>query len=195
MNTLTRSLFVSIGIATAVMACRTSTAPTDAGARDAHPLQGGDSGERANSAPPSADASRPCERPVARLCVFGVRRDGGATEELRVGAPVRFLVAPIGCFSSSGVPPTVGCEAEAPAGGIVRLTADFCGKPVDAGAQAPEAPEAPQVAPTADCGGGGVICERALRAGAYTATIGGLSLAFTVPGSLPLGGSCVDSQH
>ena len=52
MSTITRFLFVSIGIATAVMACRTSTAPNDAGARDAQPLQGGDSGERANSASP-----------------------------------------------------------------------------------------------------------------------------------------------
>ena len=45
---------------------------------------------------------------------------------------------------------------------------------------------------TPDCSGGGTpVCDSApLAAGDYTATLGGLSVAFTVPSTLPFGGAC-----
>jgi hypothetical protein len=54
----------------------------------------------------------------------------------------------------------------------------------------------PGVACTADCSGGGyATCEpsAALTAGQHTVQLGGLSVTFTVPGALPVGGECIGS--
>lgn len=185
---MARVFVASLGIAATVPACGTSV-PEDAGARDAQSIDAGDASDRdaqaTDAARPDAEAGACRVAEIGRVCVRGAVGEGGATEELVVGEAVRFQLFPKGCFSSScSVVREARCEAGAPTGGALPLTGAFCiGSVGGAGGCTP------------DCSGGGFAsCERALEAGAYTATLGGLTLAFTVPSSLPPGGRCVGSE-
>ncbi len=201
MSSALRVFWVSLGIAAAGTACGTSTPPEDAGARDAQATDATDAtgptdadvgdgqatdarddAARPDAARPDAEAGACTVAPVGRVCVRGTVGEGGATEELVAGAAVRFQLFPKGCFSSScSVVREARCDVGAPTGPDVPLTGAFCIGSV-------EGPCTP------DCSGGGFAsCERSLDAGAYTATLGGLTLAFTVPSSLPPGGRCVGS--
>ncbi|HRG96153.1 MAG TPA: hypothetical protein PLR99_07895 [Polyangiaceae bacterium] len=201
MSSALRVFWVSLGIAGTAAACGTSTPPEDAGARDGQATDATgptdadvgdgqatdarDDGARPDAARPDADAGACTVAPVGRVCVRGTVGEGGATEELAVGAAVRFQLFPKGCFSSScSVVREARCDVGAPTGSDVPVTGAFCiGSVGGAGGCTP------------DCSGGGFAsCERALDAGAYTATLGGLTLVFTVPSSLPPGGRCVGSQ-
>ncbi|HEX9944850.1 MAG TPA: hypothetical protein VGG03_22805 [Thermoanaerobaculia bacterium] len=109
---------------------------------------------------------------VGELCVLGPLQDG---------APAMFTVAPKGCFSSSCTQVThAGCAVERTASGL-RLDALFCLQFPDSGTCPP------------DCSGGGTArCSSGtLAAGTYTATLGSLSLTFTVPSEA---GACVGSR-
>ncbi len=113
------------------------------------------------------------EIPVGQLCVTG---------ELVVGGRARFTLRPQGCFASSCAITTDAACTVAPAdGGIVVVDARIClGFDGSAGSCTP------------DCGGGGTpACDSApLTAGDFTARSGELAVSFTVPSTLPVGGTC-----
>lgn len=121
------------------------------------------------------------ETPISRLCVRG-EAAGGASEALASGAKVTFQVSPKGCHSSScTIVVDAGCVVEGEAGGVVTLSGSFC---LGKGAY----PEC-----TPDCSGGGFRrCEASgLADGKYTAKLGDLEVPFEIPGTVPLGGTCV----
>ena len=121
--------------------------------------------------------------PVATLCVRGTI-EGGA-ETLSADAPVAIQVSPKGCFSSScTIQYVTSCAVVAGEEPMsLAATGTFC-----------LAPTSDDVC-TPDCSGGGFAkCDSpALAAGDYTVSLEGLTVAFTVPSTLPLGGECVGS--
>ncbi len=146
--------------------------PKDGGPRDGAALDGG-------SAP---DASSCNPTPVGRLCVRGAIGSGGG-EPVAVGDKLKLQVTPKGCFSSSCTHADVAECSIASSASSYAVDASFC-LANTGGAM---------TACTADCGGGGfATCESlsSLSAGNKTITLGGLSVSFTVPSTLPLGGAC-----
>jgi hypothetical protein len=127
---------------------------------DATPLDSGCAAERCSQGTTAG---------VGHLCVLG---------PLQAGQPARFQVRPQGCFSSTCTFIfQAGCAVERN-GSELRLDGLFCLGNI------------PVSACTPDCGGGGFAeCSSgALAAGIYTAKLGGLELAFTVPSAT---GGCV----
>jgi hypothetical protein len=112
------------------------------------------------------------ETAIGQLCV---------TEATATSAT--FLVYPMGCFSSScTIRHTTTCSVSR-SGSALTLDALFC--LADTGSPAC----------TADCNGGGFAnCDTDLEAGTYTATLGGLSVTFDAPSTIPAGGICDGSM-
>jgi hypothetical protein len=120
---------------------------------------------------------------VGRLCVLSL---DGSPGTLEAGDPLRVVVYPAGCFSSSCTHRhVVGCEVGEPADGALEVDARFCLQPT----------LPPGAGCTPDCSGGGAAsCVRSagLAAGTYTVTAGELSLELTIPAEVPeFGGVCV----
>jgi hypothetical protein len=150
---------------------------TDAPATDAPTTDAPAADAPATDAPPTdapavdggpATCSMGTSTPIGQLCVTEAT-DASAT----------FVVYPMGCFSSScTIQHTTTCSVSR-SGSALSLDALFCladtGGPVC----------------TDDCGGGGsATCDIDLEAGNYTATLGGLSVTFDAPSTIPLGGIC-----
>ncbi|MBZ0121321.1 MAG: hypothetical protein K8H88_30270 [Sandaracinaceae bacterium] len=117
---------------------------------------------------------------VARLCIRGTTTASGET--LSADAPVHVQLYPAGCHSSAcTVVDRASCTA-ALAGTDLTVTGDFCLHT-----------EGECTLP--DCSGAGTAeCDSSasLPAGDYTARLGGASVQFTVPSTLPFGGACSD---
>lgn len=128
-----------------------------------------------------ADATSCSDVEIADLCVRGDADDDG--EALVAGAPVQLQMIPGGCHSSAcTVVQEAGCTAEL-AGDVVTVDGNICIRS-----------EGECTLP--DCGGAGTAeCDtgEGLAAGDYTATMGELSVSFTVPSPLPHGGVCTSS--
>jgi hypothetical protein len=141
--------------------------------------------KRACVADAGDDAGGACTREMpAKICVRGAMTTSSG-EQIKVGDKVTVEVQPRGCFSSScTVVHTASCTVTNPMQHVVE--AHFCvSSTVSAG-----------VGCTADCSGGGVAScspNAGLSQGQHTFTLGALSVTFSVPGVLPIGGECIGS--
>lgn len=136
--------------------------------------------------PDAADDGQCTEEEVARLCVRGETVSGSAQEDLRVGGKVFFQVFPRGCHSSSHtIVREASCSVTDASTQALKLSGKFCLGSVTGGGGG-----------TPDCNGGGFgRCEQdGLVAGNYTATLGNLTIAFTVPSKITVSNSCTGSQ-
>jgi hypothetical protein len=129
---------------------------------------------------PQGECPRGTLTPAGKLCVRGTPSAGG--EELTEGGTLVFQVYPTGCLSSSCTTVFSNfCEAGGPGLDTYVVETTFC----IAGNGGMNC--------TPDCNGGGFVeCPPfAALAGNFTVEVEGLSLEFTVPSTLPFGGSCV----
>ncbi len=138
-----------------------------------------DAGYTKNDAGPTEQCT--ATPPPGRLCVRGEQGQGG--EALTAQTPVTLQVYPEGCISSGC---TIVARADCSAtmtGATINVRSDFCLNSQD-----------DQCVPTPDCGGADLVasCDSGatLPDGTYTAKIGDLSVSFTIPSQLPLGGAC-----
>jgi hypothetical protein len=115
---------------------------------------------------------------VGQLCVRGMAGDAG--EMLTADAPVRFMITPNGCHSSAcTVQEIADCSAMV-TDSTIAVEGRFCLRT-----------EGECTLP--DCGGGGFAeCTLGdnLPEGDYTATLGDLSVSFTIPSMVDFGGAC-----
>jgi hypothetical protein len=119
---------------------------------------------------------------LGSLCVRGSPGPSGE-ETIDTATPIRFEVAPSGCYSSSCT--TVhqaSCAVVSDAPPALELHAAFCLE--DTSAQ--------QGGCTDDCGGGGIAsCDGIfLPEGGYSVNVANLTVLFTVPMTIPPGGAC-----
>lgn len=155
-------------------------AAADSGGTDAGPAS--DAGPEPDAGPTAdagSDAGAACtEYDISRLCVRGTPTDEG--EEIAAGSPVQIQIYPEGCHSSAcTVVDEASCTASVD-GTSIRVDGGFC-LHTEGACTLP------------DCGGGGTAeCEtaEALEAGEHTASLDGLSVIFSVPGTVPFGGEC-----
>jgi hypothetical protein len=130
----------------------------------------------------------PCPRgaptPVGRICVSGASTRNPT--QIVENQPIRVVLYPKGCYSSSCTAVRTASCAVTPGGATLPVTGRFCLEP----------PGSPGGGCTADCGGGGFAeCSSgALTAGSYTATVDQLTVSFTVPSTIATGELCVGDQ-
>jgi len=142
--------------------------------------------KRACVADAGEDAGGACTQQMpAKICVRGPMTTSSG-EPIKVGDKVTVQVQPRGCFSSScTVVHTATCTVMNQMMQHV-VEAHFClSSTVSAG-----------VGCTADCSGGGIAScspNGGLAQGQHTFTLGSLSVTFSVPGVLPIGGECIGS--
>jgi hypothetical protein len=121
---------------------------------------------------------------VGRLCVRGV--SGWTGESLNIGDKLKIMVMPRGCWSSSCTR-SGESSCSVSVAGFFAFAAEghFCLAGTGASVCTP------------DCSGGRFAeCESTatLPAGQNTVTLGNLSVTFTVPSTVPFGGTCVGSE-
>jgi hypothetical protein len=183
MRILRRKWLVLAIIATAAPGC----------SDDTHPADGAPAVDLALDGPltdsPIVDLSTadadPCPQgeatAVGMLCVRGETTSNG--EDLAADQPVRFQVYPKGCFSSACTNTVQATCSVITAGTSLTLQGQFC---IEL--------SGPCTLP--DCSGAGqaTCTSGALPAGDYTATLGTLSVSFTVPSTISYGGVCDGDQ-
>ena len=140
-----------------------------------------------NKVSPDAAGKGQCTKvAVAQLCVRGETVQGSAREVLRVGGKVFFQVVPGGCYSSSATfVEEASCSVLDASTQALELSGHFCLASVNSGG-----------GNTPDCSGGGFArCEQdGLVAGNYTATLGDLTVAFSVPSTVSSQELCAGSR-
>lgn len=127
----------------------------------------------------SLDAGACTAVSVGRLCVRGT--EGANGESVSVGDKLVLQIFPQGCFSSGCTRTDLAtCSVTSTGFGSFTAQGEFC---IGGGGSCT----------LPDCSGGGFAsCESAtqLTQGRHTVVLGSLSVAFTVPSTLPLGGLC-----
>ena len=120
--------------------------------------------------------------PVGRICIGS---QGSTPVSLVAGQPLTFHVYPKGCLSSSATKVRKAVCSVSASGSTLQVDATFCLENLGC-----------QQGCTADCNGGGFAsCTTAgLPAGTYAATVGGLTLSFTVPSTLTYQSQCTGDQ-
>ena len=117
---------------------------------------------------------------MGKICVRGP----GGTTDIKAGQPVQITVWPKGCMSSSCTKiHSSGCTVSGKDGGL-DVSGLICLEGKGGGIC------------TADCNGGGFAkCDSGnVAKGSWTAKMGGLSVSFTVPSTVPASGVCAGSQ-
>jgi hypothetical protein len=147
--------------------------PPDGGGEAGAP----DAGRREAQISEAGSCTQGTLTPIGRLCVRGEPAKGG--EQILDGASMRIQLYPKGCFSSSCTIKYQTVCSTATSGSTIQVTGLFC-------------LEQKSGSCSTDCSGGGYAeCSPGpLAAGSYTASGDGMTVPFTIPGMLPVGGVC-----
>jgi len=185
MNAPTK-LTLTLGLVLVLAGCSDDSGATDAsvdaGMDSAADSGGADTGlgdgGGVDTGGPDSGGGMCTEATIGQLCVRGTPSDAG--EMLTEDAPVRFMIMPNGCHSSACTVQEVATCSAAVTDSEISVEGRFCLRT-----------EGECTLP--DCSGGGFaecMLGESLPAGDYTATLGALSVSFTVPSMVEFGGAC-----